>query len=518
MHPTHSLVNGSFAAAVASLADRYAERRFAAKAAADKSAVVDTLASGVDALAGAAAKAPSWLSALGDTVAKDPVARNALLGTAVGGTLGAGTHLAKPRDKRDRRGLWRSLTAGALAGGAIGGGVGLTQRGLGGSGGGDVGVFKDPATGKKMRVDPKILAGNPAALRELQELSDPGTLLEQGVYGGLMSAGGFMYNNLPVSSVALPALALRDAYNNTRWVPRAVGRMADLAGQGGDALKARIGTGLGLDRVRDYAGTANRGGVFDMMQDADRQGLHRRVDAGSLRRGLEATHADASSPYTREAPLLKKVLQHSESETIMRAAQGDRAAMQRLEAIKLPTPPGYKGPARSLKDKFFRDVGGETRLTGKVRELADPKALEAAKKLGEKIDALRKAKATGVSAKELKAIADEVTTLRGQLRAHNVRVDAHGALLDDAARRGLEQAKTTATPAGGSSYYRRNFWTGKMEIKPGNPWTGGQRTLARLAVMGAIPLAEYSGRTMLGQMERERTLRERLNALAKPAN
>lgn len=492
-HRTLSLVDGTFEDAVAALADHYAERCGApAKAAADKAAAggAPTLLSSIG---DTVAKTPQWLSSLGDTVIGDPVARNVLLGTAAGGVAGAGSFAAS-KQKRDRKSLWRNMAAGALAGGTLGGGIGMAQKSFTGSAKPDVGVFVDPKTGQKMHVDPKVLAAKPELLNEIQRLSDPGSLLDQGVYGALGSAGSFLYNNLPISSVALPALGLRDLYNNSRWLPTTFTSM--------------------------FGGAKNRRGTFDLTQAADVANLHRRVDVAALNKGLSALQADASSPFAREAPVMKKILAHSEANTILRAAQGDSAAIQRLKDLG-----HYK--------QFF---GSKTGLLGsKVRADVDPKLTEMYTKSVDKLkehlktlkDLTRQAgrmkpgdpgeAALNAALKDARTeggrLLGEVRKARRLVKPKLQPVHLHGSLLDQAAARGLE-ASAAGIP---SPVYQANPWTGKIGPRAEGAWQGARRA-RRLGVMLGLPAAEYLGRMVMDQTSRERSLRERLQELAKPVN
>lgn len=453
MHQTRYSVDGSFADAVASLAARYADVQSGVKTATTAPA------------------SPSWLTAIGDTVRKDPVARNALLGTAIGGLVGAGSTVAGaeigPDRKKSTSGLWRNLAAGALAGGAVGGGLGLAQAGLSSATKPVTGVYTDPATGRKMRIDPKHLARNPNALKEIQDLSDPGSMIDQGIYGAITGAGSLMYNHLPVSSVALPLLGLRDLYNNSRELPALVQRTF---------------------------GRATRGGVFDLNRVADQTGLHRIADVAHIRKGLEKIVATGDKgSFAREMPLIKRILGHSQSDLLLRAAQGDAAAIALVN----------RNPALQRMFSHGRGTAELSGLSGRFNVPADGATVRAIADLNATLS--RHSSGSPEHAEALRRLA----ALRTRMTARQ-RVTMHGGLLDQAAVQGLQ----ADAPAG--TVYRRNPWTGKVEAKAGGPWSSRGRALPRLAVMAGIPAAEYTVRMLADQARKELTLRERLRQLAQP--
>jgi hypothetical protein len=187
-----------------------------------------------------AASASDFLSSLGQSVRESPALSHALIGGAAGAGLGGvGTALGNlGKEKEDKKSVLGSMLTGGLAGGALGGGVGLARHAFGqvGQGGGGEGLkpgyFTDPATGRRMAVDPAALKADPELASKVRELTDKPGLLAQGVgrlahnVGTLIPGVGLgvnalagnsdLNNALPVSSRLLPQLALGDALLHSR--------------------------------------------------------------------------------------------------------------------------------------------------------------------------------------------------------------------------------------------------------------------------------------------------------------
>ena len=124
------------------------------------------------------------LSSIGDTLSGNPMLQKALIGAGVGAGIGGVTSMFAPKEKRKS---FRSVLTGALAGGGLGVGAHYLGKTLPSGGGSGSSSFTHG--GRNYSLDPKALVTNPAAMRELNELMQPGpgegvaTAIE-GVVGG----------------------------------------------------------------------------------------------------------------------------------------------------------------------------------------------------------------------------------------------------------------------------------------------------------------------------------------------
>jgi hypothetical protein len=176
------------------------------------------------------------LSSIGQTISSNPALQKALLGAGAGAAVGGLTSLAKPKKKRKSI---RSMLTGALAGGGLGVGAHYLSKAL----------PKSPETvetfthgGRNYELDPKALASNPAALKELNELMSKGT--GEGFVGAIESSIGDYKSKHPVLATILGA---------------------DIATQGLGTLSGM--TGVGRYRVTQRPDIIERG-ISKLFKDA----------------------------------------------------------------------------------------------------------------------------------------------------------------------------------------------------------------------------------------------------------
>lgn len=171
--------------------------------------------------------APEWLTALGETVKSSPGLSHALVGGGLGAAaLGANTALNnRGQDPSRKRSVLGSMFAGGLAGAGAGAGVGLARQGLsslknpgGGITGTDAlkpGQFDDPATGKRMTIDPKALKDNPELASQVKSLTTPS--VQSQVAGGVGSVLQGIKDKVPTTAPWVAGVAGVDAALHNPW-------------------------------------------------------------------------------------------------------------------------------------------------------------------------------------------------------------------------------------------------------------------------------------------------------------
>lgn len=222
------------------------------------------------------------LSGLGKAVTSNPVLGKALIGGGLGALAGGASHYlggdeGDPRAKR--RGVLSSALTGGLAGAALGGGFGLAQRGLAGSGGaggpqgGTPGVGEFVHNGQRYRIDPQVLRNNPELLqRAISASSGPG-LVESALPAALH---GFWNNPVaPWSARILPGVGAVDAImaRGRRGVRDLQGGLREMIGSKGH------GGPVGENPAAFNALAGNEGAMRDLLHGP------RPVSGNALQRG-----------------------------------------------------------------------------------------------------------------------------------------------------------------------------------------------------------------------------------------
>lgn len=164
--------------------------------------------------------APEWLTSLGETVKASPGLSHALVGGGLGAAaLGANTALNnRGQDPSRKKSVLGSMFAGGLAGAGAGAGVGLARQGMadlknpgGGITGTDAlkpGQFTDPATGKRMQIDPKALKDNPGLAAQVKSLTTPS--FQSQVAGGVGSVLQGIKDKTPTTAPLVGGAMLTD--------------------------------------------------------------------------------------------------------------------------------------------------------------------------------------------------------------------------------------------------------------------------------------------------------------------
>lgn len=450
-----------------------------------------------------------WLTSLGNTVATDPVARNALVGTAVGALGGAGSSLMEP-NKKKRNTLSRALFGG-LAGGAVGAGTGMLSPTAGGSGG------SGAPEGTSPRINPKALANNPKLLDDIKRLSSSTNSLDDAIYSGLRNTGSFLWNTVPVSTVALPAYAANQLYQNTRWLPAGIHSM--FGGKPGSRAR----------------------GVFDLNRAEDVQNLHRKVDSRVLRSGLSKLLDSKASPeYAQQRQLIEKILARSDSDAILTAAQKN-PNFTSVSQLTKQLFKGHKGPLSPVQQaqlqKEFANIAtraGVADVSSKSFAQLQQELLKLeASKVGlspEQAKLFRGGVLTDSVKPDLAPLVKELGSIRRQLEKNptdpallknletltaeakrRTRVRLHGNLLDNAAVAGLTGMTSNHPDFKDSApMASTKTWSGKVRMVP-----RGLASVGRHLPMLALPAAEYIGWSALQGMKNERTLQQRLQELTR---
>lgn len=190
--------------------------------------------------------AGDFLASLGSAVQNNPALGHAL----VGGGLGAaalGAHAAVTnagRPEGQRRSVLGSAVTGGLAGAGAGAGVGLARQGLGrlGNAGGGIdtadalrpGQFTDPATGKRMMIDPKALRDNPDLHARIRQLTTPN--LQSTIVGGVGKAVDAVREHMPTTAPLVAAAGAGDALLHNPLFGLARIRPSQASGQIGHEL------------------------------------------------------------------------------------------------------------------------------------------------------------------------------------------------------------------------------------------------------------------------------------------
>ena len=452
---TTAFADMPFDEAIRQLASVYADERVFQKSAREKLA------------------APEWLTSIGSTVINDPVARNALVGSAVGAVGGAGAHaFSQPKGKKSK-GLLSQALYGGLAGGAIGAGTGMVQSTSQGQNPG----LNAGGRGNSM-VDAKALAKNPKLLQEIRQLSSSTNSFEDLIYGAANRGYSFMRENLPISTFAMPAYGAAALYNNTRQLPMFVNAIAN---------KARAG--LGLEQQ-------GRRGVFDLTKAEDVKGMHKRVDPQVLKSGLRQL-VGTNPEYAKYKPVIERILGRSDVDTLLSKAQnpGDASLYKQLHGASKLT-----GDARAkvLKQLGMTEEQIKHFRSGKLSGTFRP---ETDKGLASQLKALRNdAKADPQAIKRLEQLIIDSTKRR--------RLPLHSGLLDAAASEGLKGTMTADARTTAPLVKTKGF-LGEMKAVP-QGLSGAKRHLAMLA---GIPVVEYGIKSLLSGAASERTLQQRLQEL-----
>jgi hypothetical protein len=154
--------------------------------------------------------APEWLTALGEQVKNNPALSHALIGGGLGAAgLGANTALNnRGQEAGKKKSVLGSMLTGGLAGAGAGAGVGLARQGLselknpgGGISGTDAlrpGQFVDPATGRRMMIDPQALKDNPQLHEQVRALTTP--TLQSRIAGGAAGAYDAIRQHVPTTA------------------------------------------------------------------------------------------------------------------------------------------------------------------------------------------------------------------------------------------------------------------------------------------------------------------------------
>lgn len=169
--------------------------------------------------------APDWLASLGEQVKTNPALSHALVGGGLGAlALGGNTALNnRGQDPSRKKSILGSALTGGIAGAGAGAGVGVARQGLAGlKGTGDgisgsdalrPGQFVDPATGKRMMIDPQALKDNPQLHEQVRALTTP--TFQSRVVGGLGAAADFVREKVPTTGpLALGAAGIDAAMHN----------------------------------------------------------------------------------------------------------------------------------------------------------------------------------------------------------------------------------------------------------------------------------------------------------------
>jgi hypothetical protein len=461
---TTAFADMPFDEAIRQLASVYADERVFQKSAREKLA------------------APEWLTSIGSTVINDPVARNALVGSAVGAVGGAGAHaFSQPKGKKSK-GLLSQALYGGLAGGAIGAGTGMVQSTSQGQNPG----LNAGGRGNSM-VDAKALAKNPKLLQEIRQLSSSTNSFEDLIYGAANRGYSFMRENLPISTFAMPVYGAMALYNNTRHLPALGYKYIE---KPLSPILNPVLNAVGLGSI------TGRRGVFDLTKAEDVKGMHKRVNPGVLKSGLRQLVA-TNPEYAKYKPVIERILGRSDVDTLLSKAQnpGDTSLYKQLHGASKLT-----GDARA---KVLKQLGMTEEQIKHFRsgELSGTFRPETDKGLASQLKALRNdAKADPQAIKRLEQLIIDSTKRR--------RLPLHSGLLDAAASEGLKGTMTADARTTAPLVKTKGIF-GEMKAVPQGV-SGAKRHLMALA---AIPTVEYGLKSLLSGAANERTLQQRLQEL-----
>jgi hypothetical protein len=211
------------------------------------------LASAVEALAMLATQPEKmagfndYLTSLGNAVKDSPTLSHALVGGGVGAGIGGlGTlYNNSKKDPSDRRSVLGSMLTGGLAGAGTGAGIGLARTGLSGLTNASTehesaklapGEFIDPATSKRMKIDPAALKENglTSKVRGLMAPSVTG-IAAAGILGGLEK----VHDLAPLTTTLAAPVAAADLAMHAPFVGAARTTAKRLGGYWGEELLRR---------------------------------------------------------------------------------------------------------------------------------------------------------------------------------------------------------------------------------------------------------------------------------------
>ena len=273
-------------------------------------------------------------SSVGDFLSDNPAVTKALIGAGVGAGFGGLTSAAKPKEKRK---TFRSMLTGALAGGGLGLGAHYLSKTLP--------TPSEASTdfthgGRTYELDPKALAANPAAMKELNELmaARPG----EGLVSGIQGLGSDYIDKHPILASILGA---------------------DIATQTAGTL-AGLSPGSAA-RISPRVDVLQRG--YELMKDVeDAPGVAKSLDA--VNEGIKATAKNKNLPVGKLQTSAWTTAQNLVS-TVKDDADEARLLLRKAQEVLTtgrPQGPVTKDVAQQIKvmsDKgqgFFRRGGLES--------------------------------------------------------------------------------------------------------------------------------------------------------------